>query len=169
MSLKLIKNPKKDKNKTKKFKQIISEINKKEMDVICTEKIPFQPFINKLVKKINDDKSTPDYNNIQKLIIKNLKTAINPSGIKAYNDYYSYINERWLMKDQLTKDQEYIVQVDDFRLVQDKVYYQLLDIVKEYIKKNHNPLAKCMKKFYNSMTRLNNEDESKKYCISVDM
>jgi len=167
MSSETSKKKKQYNNKTKKIKQIkqiISSISKKEVDLICREKSPFQPFINKLVKKINMDKSFPNYNNIQKLIIKNLKTAVNPSGIKAYNDYYSYINERWLNKNQITMDQKYIVQVDDFRLVQDKVYYELLDIVKTYIKKNKNPLAKCMKNYYKSMIRLNTEKESQKFC-----
>ena len=151
------------KNASRKVKQVLSSINNNEREMICNTTSPFQPFVKKLVKKINEDKTLASFQNVQKGIIKNLKTAVNPSGIKPYNDYYSYVNERWLNKEQVTKHQKYIVQVDNFRLVQDKVYYELIEIVKEYIKTNHSPLAKCMKNFYHSMLRLTSQDESKLY------
>ena len=39
----------------------------------------------------------PSYN-LEKEVIKNIKKAVNPSKIKPNNDYYSYINERWIKK-----------------------------------------------------------------------
>ena len=153
--------PKKIKlNKSIKMKQVDSTISKKELNEYSSAKLPFQPFVETLVKKMNKDKSNHSLKDVQKEIINNLKTAVNPSGIKPFNDYYSYINERWLKEDQLSKDQKYIIQVDDFRLIQDKVYFELLAIVKEYTTKNHSPFAKCMKNFYHSMLRLNNKEES---------
>lgn len=149
-------------NVSRKVKQVLSKIDKNERDIICNESAPFQPFVRKLVDKINKDNSIPSFNNVQNEIIKNLKTAVNPSGIKPYNDYYSYVNERWLNDEQVTIDQKHIIQVDNFRLVQDKVFHQLLTIVKEFVKKNHSPLAKCMKNYYHSMIHLNTEEESKK-------
>jgi hypothetical protein len=62
----------------------------------------------------------------------------------------------------LEKQQEYIVQVDDFRLTQDKVYHQLNDIILEYIRTHKDKLATNLKNFYNSVTKMNSIDESKR-------
>mgnify|MGYP000555916901 CR=1 FL=1 len=88
-------------------------------------------------------------------IIKQLKTAVSPSNINPKSDYYTYINERWLKDYKIDESQKYLVQVDDFRVVQDKVYKQLLDIVEEYTATDKSRQAQCMKRFYESMKKLN--------------
>jgi putative endopeptidase len=52
--------------------------------------------------------------------------------------------------------------VDDFRLVQDKVYKQLNDIILDYVKTHNNPLSKNLKPFYDSVIHMNSIENSKK-------
>ena len=92
--------------------------------------------------------------NLEDNVIKQLKTAVSPSNINPKSDYYTYINERWLKDYKVDASQKYIVQVDDFRVVQDKVYKQLLDIVDEYTTTDKSRQAQCMKRFYHSMKKL---------------
>jgi predicted metalloendopeptidase len=56
------------------------------------------------------------------------------------NDYYSYVNEEWFKDNDIekTKDNEkkFYVQYDNFRIVQEEVYYKLIGYVKNFIKEN---------------------------------
>ena len=78
--------------------------------------------------------------NIQQELVKLFKAPFSPSKITPQNDFYTFINYSWLMdtsKSVMTQTQEnqYFVQIDDFRVVQDKVYKELIEIVKNYVKK----------------------------------
>lgn len=46
------------------------------------------------------------------------------------NDFYSYINDKWLKEYKVQESQKYIVQIDNFRIIQDKVFRELIEIVK---------------------------------------
>jgi putative endopeptidase len=77
----------------------------------------------------------------------------------AYNhllrdDYYSFVDKIWQKNIKITKEQEYIVEVDDFRLVQHKVYQQLNNIIINIIETNSNKESSYIKKFYNSSLHL---------------
>jgi len=56
------------------------------------------------------------------------------------NDYYSYVNDEWFKENdiekQKDKDKKFYVQYDNFRIVQEEVYYKLIGYVKNFIKKN---------------------------------
>ena len=54
------------------------------------------------------------------------------------NDFYSYINISWLTEKEkeLENKKHYYTQVDNFRMIQHKVYYDLTNIITTYIKKN---------------------------------
>jgi predicted metalloendopeptidase len=70
------------------------------------------------------------------------------------DDFYTYVNEGWLNKKEkeLKKKLTYYVQVDDFRMVQEKVYYEIIDLVKEFIKKNkYSKIANEIENVYNSI------------------
>ena len=129
------------KNRHKKQKTKQKTKNKTEKNKCKISFDTYNTFEDKFEKVYGDIFSSKDFN-LEKTIIKELKQAVSPSNINPRNDYYSYINERWLNKEQLEKGQEYIVQVDSFRLVQDKVYKELLDIVDEYVKNDHSKLSK---------------------------
>jgi len=75
---------------------------------------------------------------------KTLKSLFSPKSIKPQNDFYTYINYQWIKdveKKKLLKS-KYFTQYDNFRLVQEKVYYDLVDITNDYIKNNKTKLAK---------------------------
>jgi predicted metalloendopeptidase len=101
------------------------------------------------------------YNLSTRKFTKLLLSKFAPSSITPENDFYSYINYKWLEDVELKKQQKYIVQVDDFRLKQDKVYHELHDIMMDYMKNNNTKLAKIMKKYYNSVINMNSINDSK--------
>ena len=102
--------------------------------------------------------------NLEKAVIKDLQKAVSPSKIKPNNDYYSYINERWIEEIQLKSEQGYIVQVDNFRLVQDKVYRELIELLENY---TNNPETKttkegkCINNVYKSFLTFNTIEQTR--------
>jgi putative endopeptidase len=100
---------------------------------------------------------------IEHQLIKLFKTPFSPEKIKPENDYYSYINYSWLEEKskELKTKKKYYVQVDSFRVTQEKVYYELMDIVKKYIKNNHDPKAKGLKNVYHSLINLDPKSAEK--------
>lgn len=89
------------------------------------------------------------------------------SGINLKDDFYSYINDDWLKNYKLGDEQQYITQIDDFFIVQDKVYRELLDIVNSYINTHDNKHSKCISRFYKSICDLNTNKQSRKHADSV--
>ena len=135
-------------NKTKKCKTFFNQYN------------TFEDKIEKAYGKLFLDKKF----NLEKELIKELKKPINIKGITPQDDFYSYINDRWINNVSLFERQKYIVQVDSFRLVQDKVYHELLDIIKEEIK-NKSKQSEIIRKFYESQLKLNTNEQSRKYAV----
>lgn len=82
-------------------------------------------------------------------IFKKFKT---PKDITPQNDYFTYINYLWIKQqhEKLKKkqDKKYYVQVDNFRVTQEKVFYQIIDIAKESRNKK-------ILNLYNSIFNLN--------------
>ena len=166
------------KNKTKKkrkHKLIASKINQslihlsdKQKDIVCKNYFnkydTFEDKIEETFKKNKIDFLSVNYN-LEKQILKDLRKAVSPSKINPQNDFYSYINDRWLKEFEIETGQEYIIQVDNFRLVQDKVFRELLEIVDTYVKdkKNNSTFAKCLKTFYNSSKHYNTHEQSSYY------
>ena len=151
-----------------KLKQNLKQTRKKQNSTInrgiCLATVGLQPFeenYSKMLKKKRLN-TTP-----KKHFVKRLLSTLSPSVIKPNQDFYDYINYSWLKKVKLEKKQKYIVQVDDFRLTQDKVYKQLHRIILDYIKHHNNPLAKNMKAFYDSVTRGNAKEKSRHYANTI--
>jgi predicted metalloendopeptidase len=84
--------------------------------------------------------------------------------LRPQDDFYGLINNVWVKDAKLTKEQQYIVQLDDFRLVQYKVYTQLAEIIDEYIKNNKNNLATQLNNFYTSVNKGLSEEKFNYYC-----
>ena len=141
----LTKNNKNKKNVTKKLINV-KKITPAQKAIICKNSAnTYDTFEDKIEKVFKDKKiniiSTTF--NLEKQILTDLKKAVNPTGIQPNQDYYSFINERWMKEFEISKQQEYLVQVDDFRLVQDKVYRELIQIIENYIS---DPSVKNTKK-----------------------
>ena len=98
----------------------------------------------------------------KKEFVKELLSKFAPNSIKPENDFYDYINYQWLQNVSVEKQQDYIVQIDNFRLTQDKVYHQLNDIILDYIKTHKDKLATNLKNFYDSVVEMNPIEDSKK-------
>jgi putative endopeptidase len=166
------------KNKTKKKRKVKStslkinksliNLSKEQKDIVCKNFFnkydTFEDKIEETFKKNNIDFLSTNYN-LEKKILKDLRKAVSPSKINPQNDFYSYINDRWLKEFEIQAGQEYIVQVDNFRLVQDKVFRELLEIVDDYVndKKNNSKFAKSLKTFYHSARHYNTDEQSAYY------
>jgi predicted metalloendopeptidase len=153
---------KKASNKTQKVRALPSLTNE-ERQLVCKQyNDNLNTFEKEFEKATKKDLYSAKYR-LEDNIIKNLKKAVSITDIKPQDDFYSYINERWLVKEQSNEKQKYIVQVDNFRLVQDKVYYELVAIIEEYISKEKSKKSECLKKFYKSQLKLNSNEQSSSY------
>ena len=76
---------------------------------------------------------TPDKANLnsQNKLVKMLNTPFSPSHLTAKSDYYNYINYQWLKEQDKDMKKKFFVQVDNFRIVQEKVYYEIIELVKD--------------------------------------
>lgn len=153
-------------NKTKKKKHILHErLTQAQKQIVCKKYFnqfnTFEDKVEEMFKKSGIDFMSTNYD-LEKQIIRDLKKAVSPSQISPKNDFYSYINERWLRSIKLLEEQKYIVQIDYFRLIQDKVYRELIGIIEEYISKNKGEKAKCIKNMYESLKRFNTDEEYRK-------
>jgi len=147
-----------------------NQTKRKKNNYNKTRKICSQPFT-----RIEEDYSTNTHFNQLKLInernnkyVNNLKKKfILPSQIKAQNDFYSYINYNWLEKSKKSKnnnkDFDYITEIDNVRITQDKVYRELFVIIKKYIKSHNTPETRNLYKFVESAYNLNPISNSLKH------
>lgn len=155
------------KNKSKKKYNKLSNISDKQKDIIC-KKYPnvyesFEQKVEDLFKQNKIDISSVTYN-LEKSVVKELKKAVSPSKFMPNNDFYSYINERWLKDLDIEAYQGYITQIDDFRLVQDKVYRELIDIIDNYLSDSKNKSTKmygCVKNAFESFKIRNTTQQTR--------
>lgn len=92
---------------------------------------------------------------LEKHMLHQFKNAVTENKFRPENDFFSFVNERWMKDFKVEESQKYIVQVDDVRLIQDKVYKELLEFIEDHIQTSNN-----MKRMYES-TDLNNFNKSK--------
>lgn len=149
--------------KSNKRKNTSNNKTKKLIAKICP--ISLKPFEKKFSKQL----SLQESNKLRNLetfkkseFAKELLSRFAPSSIKPNDDFYDYINFLWLKNVSLEKQQKYIVQVDDFRLAQDKVYNELDKIIMNYYNSNNNSLAKNLKNYRQSVINMNPISYSKK-------
>jgi putative endopeptidase len=148
--------------KTKKIrikKNISRKKNKKDLMLCPVGLKPFESTFNKKISKSNLKKSSKSE---KKKFVKQLLSKFAPNRIKAKDDFYDFINYQWLNETNLEERQKYIVQIDDFRLTQDKVYQDLNKIILDYIKDHKNKLSQNLKNFYNSVIHMNSISNSKR-------
>ena len=157
------KTKKKGKNKEKNIKMVKSskplDICKQNANVFNT----FEDKVEELFKKNNIDMLSTSYN-LEKQIIANFKKAVNLNDVKPNQDYYSYINDRWLDETQISEEEKYIIQVDDFRLTQHKVYKELIQIIEDFISDpstKHSKQAKCIQTAYKSFLKYNTLEQTR--------
>ena len=161
------------KNRTSGVFTTKQQNTKKQQKIVC-EKFSntyntFEDKIEQLFKKKNIDFTSTNYN-LEKQITHDLKKAVSPANITPQNDFYSYINNKWLLDYELEENQKYIVQVDDFRIVQDKVYRELIEIIEKYIsdpETKNTKKATCIKTAYESFKKINTDKQEKDMARAV--
>lgn len=162
------------KNVSKKKRDNVLDGLKKE-NVLCKTSAntyhTFEDKVEELFKKNNIDIISSSYN-LEKQIVKDLKKAVNLSGIQPNNDFFSYVNDRWISEFDLQENQKYIVQIDDFRLTQDKVYRELIQIIEDYISDpatKNSKKTECIKNAYTSFKSYNTNAQTKEFAKIVLM
>uniref|UniRef100_A0A6C0HYE8 Peptidase M13 C-terminal domain-containing protein n=1 Tax=viral metagenome TaxID=1070528 RepID=A0A6C0HYE8_9ZZZZ len=150
-------------NKSKKSKKTKSiKRRKTTTDIVCSNeprKMAFSSFED-AYERSQVYKQKRHKTNIEADLVKLFKIPFTPSKITAQDDYYTYINYRWLQDTKksaknLSIDKKYFSQIDDFRLKQDDVFRQLIDIVKQYIKDEKSKKATEISNVYHSFLNLN--------------
>jgi len=145
----------KSKSKTKKCK-----MSKQELQLACKTNTHVLESFEKDFEKTFKHNLTTENANIEKNLVKMFKTPFTPSKYTPKNDYYTYINYQWISDKtkELQQKSKYYVQVDSFRITQEKVYYELIDIIKDYIKTNDSTKSRAIKNLYESMLYLDNKE-----------
>jgi predicted metalloendopeptidase len=140
--------------KTNKLKVSNKRNTKRNKDkLICP--IGLKPFEAQFEQTILPSQLRKSSLKSKKEFVKELLSKFSPNSIKPENDFYDYINYQWLKNVKLEKQQGYIVQVDDFRLAQDKVYKELDEIILDYIKTHDDKLSKNLNNFRDSIIKMN--------------
>ena len=150
--------------KTKKHKQMSNRTQKcrpsqKALKVICkTHANTFNQFEEEYEKEFNVSLEK-HHKSVEQELIKMFKTPFTPSKYKPQDDYYTYINYQWLSDTtkELKGKLKHYVQIDSFRVTQEKVFYELIDIVKDYIRKNNTAKSKAIKSVYESLYNLDDK------------
>ena len=155
-------------NKTKrrqdKILRNIAELSNEQKEVICKKSAnmftSFEQKIDDVFKKNNMNVLSATYN-LGNEVVKDIKKAVSPSNIIPQNDFFSYVNERWLKNIDKDSYPEHMSIINDFKIVQDKVYNQLIQIIETYIKNNNDKLSKCLKNAYESFKIFNTTQQTR--------
>ena len=104
-------------------------------------------------------KKNAKYNTIGKELISAFKKPIAPKHIDPKDDFYTYVNYDWLKEKEKKhkKMKKYYTRVDSFRMLQEKVYYQLIDIVKAYTSEHSGHKSNMIRNVYESFLHLDEE------------
>jgi putative endopeptidase len=154
---------------TKTNKKNYSKRNKSKKNMKNLEICPIglKPFEENFSKNLPEKSLLITNEEKKKEFVKELMSKFSPHSIKPNNNFYDYINYLWLKNVSLEKQQKYIVQIDDFRLVQDKVYHQLNEIIVNYYKTHDDKLARNLKNYYNSVIQMNPKNYTKKLAFEA--
>jgi putative endopeptidase len=153
------------KNKNKKNKN--KTIKKNMLDLIHHEQHheKYQSFEKNMSMTLKHKKSVKQIGDeLTKLFLKSSK-------IKPEDDFYTYINSQWLnnvKKNNLLKNKFY-TQYDNFRIVQEKVYYDLIKIIEDYIKRENTSQSKNVKKLFDSLNNNNDHIAEKQIAKTIEI
>jgi putative endopeptidase len=123
---------------------------------------------NNLKRLEKYSKDELNYNKFANVIKQELIEVKKNKNFKPNEDFYDYVNHGWIEEqtEKLKKDPKYYVQIDDFRIVQDKVYNELLAYTNKYISENSGKKSISIKAIKNCIL---NADKSKglKHAITI--
>ena len=103
---------------------------------------------------------------IGKELIRIFDKPLAPKSVNPKDDFYTYVNYEWLKKMKSQNEKKYFTRIDSFRIIQEKVYYQLIDIVKDYTSEHSDHKSKMIRNVYESFLHLN-ESVCEKHWINI--
>lgn len=103
---------------------------------------------------------------VGKELIHIFKKPLAPKSVNPKDDFYTYVNYEWLKKMKSQNEKKYYTRIDSFRIIQEKVYYQLIDIVKDYTSEHSDNKSKMIHNVYESFLHLN-ESVCEKHWINI--
>jgi putative endopeptidase len=157
------------KKKKKKSKKTVRKNNNRNISIrkgllkSQSERVNVCPSIRPFESQFDQQISThliKSNEEFKKKIAKQLLQKFSPTNISMKDDFYHYINFSWLKGVSVNEQQKYIVQIDEFRLSQDRVYKELDAIIVEYIEKHQNKLAQELHHFRTSVIQMNSQKDS---------
>lgn len=151
---------------TKKHKRMKHhKKHKKTLKRICK---PYKPTTSEcavnILQKFEEDfekrQNPSKYKSVEMYLINLFKKPFAPLKYTPQNDYYTYINYQWIAakRMEISTNRKYYEQVDSFRIVQEKVYYELIKLTEEYIKNNDTARSRSIKNLYESMVHLDDRE-----------
>jgi len=141
-------------NKTKKNKKIKKIITLENKEYERCKNIVSKSY-GQVESQNNVNTLTKTIKNVDNSIIKMINTPFTNKNITPNNDFYNYINFNKIqnLKEKykyISEKEKYYVQVDDFRITQDKVNNELVEIIENTIKNPQNKKEKIIKKVFHS-------------------
>ena len=115
---------------------------------ITAKKNKTQKNVYRKIEPLNDSITSPS--NVERDLVKLFNTPFAPNAIKSNDDFYTYIDYKWIKEKTIFAKQnvKFYAQLDNFRITQEKVYYELIDIIKQTKDAN-------VKRMYHSLLHLN--------------
>ena len=134
-----------------------------------------QPVLNRLfresiIKKLKKlPTSMTNIATYSKVLKKEIVKLKNNKKNQPNQDFYDYVNEQWIKSqtNELKDKPKYYVEIDDFRIVQDKVYREVMEYTKTFIKDNPNSKkSKSINAVANCIQKGNNK-KGKHHCQEI--
>jgi len=153
-------------NKTKKNHRELKALDKEKLEKLCKKTTnTFGQFEDEYEKSKGFAKKSMmiTKSQLEQNIINQIELGAK-SPLRPQDDFYSLVNKVWVEDVKLTKEQKYIIQVDNFRLVQYKVYKELIEIIEDYIKNEKNELSRELNNLYTSFNKSFSKEAFTHYC-----
>jgi putative endopeptidase len=151
---------KKSKNKIKpRLSKTRKNVVPKDALALCPQRFVH---IEDNYKKKFQNEISKSYKEMHNNLLHAFNIPFSPSAITPQTDFYTWINYRWIkdtVKKYKNKDtpNRYFVEVDIFRLTQDKVYRELFVLVKKFIANEKSKKRDAIHNVYKSLLNLNSQ------------
>jgi predicted metalloendopeptidase len=170
--MKTKRNKKRGKNKNKNNNKTLKVVKLKD-DIRKINTLYEKAALYKTKLKTRKAISRKKVNNILDTKIKNLMklfTNEKLKGLKPQDDFHKVTNITWINKMKNANEEKYYTKFDNFRITQDRVFYHLIENVKQFIKENQkSKLSKCLSNMYLSWRNLPHNSISKHIKDCVEM
>ena len=147
------------KNKTKKNKTKKNKTKKNKKDTILTEKTkPIEDIIYETKDSQTNDRLNSD-------LMSYFMISYTKNGLKlSKNDFYNYVNELWIKKlNKSSQEMKFLDKLDEFRIIQFKTNIKINELLEDYTYKNKNIVSTEVKKFTDSLYKLNSITSSQNF------